>query len=83
VKRNEGPVKNGVLYLWIDNIRNYVLFFLPIVLLFLLHFCFNLYCGGFVLFCNVCVYVCFVMCLCCACVRVCVGFVMCVFVRVL
>ena len=37
-------------------------------------FCFNLYCGGFILFCNVCV---------CVCVCVCVGFVMCVFVRVL
>ena len=36
---------------------------------FLLLFCFNLYCGGFILFCNVC------MC-------VCVGFVMRVFVRV-
>jgi len=34
----------------------------------------NLYCGGFILFCNVCVYVCVCMC---------VGFVMCVFVRVL
>ena len=32
--------------------------------------CFNFYCGGFILFCNVCV-------------CVCVGFVMCVFVRVL
>ena len=52
--------------------------------------CFNLYCGGFILFCNVCVCVCvcvfsnvwvcegFVMCGC-----VCAGFVMCVFVRVL
>jgi hypothetical protein len=46
--------------------------------------CFNLYCGGFILFCNVCVcvYVCvfvcvgFVMCV-CVCVCVCVGFVMC------
>jgi len=65
-----------VLYIWINNIRNYVLFFLPIVLLFLYAFCFNLYCGGFIFFCNVCVCV-------CVCVRVCVGFVMCVFVRVL
>ena len=32
---SEGPVKNGVLYLWINNISNVVLFFLPIVLLFL------------------------------------------------
>ena len=48
------------------------------MLLFLYAFCFNLYCGGFILFCNVCVCV-------CVCVRmcVCVGFVMCVFVRVL
>ena len=41
---------------------------------------FNLYCGGFILFCNVCVGVC--MCgFCnvweCVCVCVCVGFVMC------
>jgi hypothetical protein len=32
--------------------------------------CFNLYCGGFILFCNVCVGV-------CLCVCVWVGFVMC------
>jgi hypothetical protein len=42
------------------------------VLLFLCAFCFNLYCDGFIFFCNVCV-----------CVCVYVGFVMCVFVRVL
>ena len=37
-------------------------------------FCFNLYCGGFILFCNVCVCV----CVCGFCnVCVCVGFVMC------
>jgi hypothetical protein len=46
------------------------------VLLFLRAFCFNLYCGGFILFCNVCVCVCVCMCgfrnVC-----VCVGFVMC------
>ena len=29
---------------------------LPIVLLFLCAFCFNLYCGGFILFCNVWVF---------------------------
>ena len=34
--------------------------------------CFNLHCGGFIMFCNVCVYVC-VWCVC-----VFVGFVMCV-----
>ena len=34
--------------------------------------CFNLYCGGFILFCNVCVCVCV-----CVCGFVCVGFVMC------
>jgi hypothetical protein len=34
--------------------------------------CFNLYCGGFKLFCNVCVWVCV-----CVCVWVCVGFVVC------
>jgi hypothetical protein len=47
---------------------------------------FNLYCGGFILFCNVCVClfvcVCVVVCVCvCMCgfcnVCVCVGFVMC------
>ena len=38
----------------------------------LYYVCFNLYCGGFILFCNMWV-----------CVCVCVGFVMCVFVRVL
>jgi hypothetical protein len=26
--------------------------------------CFNLYCGGFILFCNVCVYVCVCVCVC-------------------
>ena len=46
----------------------YLLPFLPIVLLFLYAFCFNLYCGGFILFCSVCV---------CACVCVCASFVMC------
>jgi hypothetical protein len=50
--------------------------------------CFNLYCGSFILFCNVCVCVGFVMCV-CVClsgfcnVCVCVDFVMCVFVWVL
>ena len=53
MKRSEGPVKNGVLYLWINNIRNYILFFLPIVLLFLLHF---------VLICTVVVLYGFVLC---------------------
>ena len=48
--------------------------FLPIVLLFLYAFCFNLYCGGFILFCNVCVCVC--MCGFCN-VCVCEGFAMC------
>ena len=42
------------------------------MLLFLYVFCFHLYFGGFILFCSVCV-----------CVCVWVGFVMCVFVRVL
>jgi hypothetical protein len=38
---------------------------------YILHFvCFNLYCGGFILFCKVCVFVC-------------VGFAACVFVWVL
>jgi hypothetical protein len=36
--------------------------------------CSNLYCGGFILFCNMCVYVCG---FCNVCVCVCVGFVMC------
>ena len=49
--------------------------------------CFNLYCGGFILFCNACVCVCARVCV-CVCVRVCVcvgrgGVVMCVFVWVL
>jgi hypothetical protein len=51
--------------------------------------CFNLYCGGFILFCNVCVCVGFVMCGCvyvgfvmCVYVWVCVCFVMCVYVWV-
>jgi len=35
VKGSEGLVKNGVPYL--NNIRNKVLFYLPVVLLFLLH----------------------------------------------
>ena len=43
--------------------------------------CFNLYCGDFIWFCNVCVCVGFVMCV-CVCgfcnVCVCVGFVTCV-----
>ena len=60
----------------INNIRNWVLFFLPIMLLFLCAFCFNLYCGGFILFSNVCVCVCVCVCLCgfcnvCVCVCVC------------
>jgi len=53
VKWSEGSVKIGVLYLWINNIRNYVLLF------FLYAFLFNLYCGGFILFCSVCMRVCF------------------------
>ena len=70
VKCSEGPVKNGVLYLWINNIRKLVL------LLFLYAFCFNLYCGGFILFCSVCVCVC--VCVSGFCnVCVCKGFVMC------
>jgi hypothetical protein len=52
------PVQNDVINVWINNIRNYVLLFLPIVLLFLCAFCFNLYCGGFTLFCNVFVCMC-------------------------
>jgi len=42
--------------------------------------CFNLYCGGFILFCNVCVSMCmcgFCNVLICVCVDGCVGFVMC------
>ena len=35
-----------------------MLLFLPIILLFLYGFCFNLYCGGFILFCTMCVCVC-------------------------
>ena len=35
VKWTEGPVKIGVIYLWSNNIRNYVLYFLRILLLFL------------------------------------------------
>jgi len=46
-----------------------------------IHFCFNLYCGGFILFCNVCVFVCvcgfYSVCVCMF-VCVCVGFVVCV-----
>jgi hypothetical protein len=72
VKCSEGPVKNVVLYLLVNNIRNcYVLFFLPIVLLFLYAFCFNLYCGCFILFCNVCECECACGCVCesvCVCV---------------
>jgi hypothetical protein len=66
VKWSEGPVKIGVLYLWINSIRNWV------PLLFLYAFCFNLYCGGFMLFCSVCMRAC-----------VWVAFVIRVFVRVL
>ena len=58
--------------------------FPPIVLLFLYAFCFNLYCGGFILFCDMCVCVCVYECVCvcvCACgfcnVCVCEGFVIC------
>ena len=57
VKWSEGPVKISVLYLWINNIRNYVF------LVFLYAFCFNLYCGGFILFCC-CVYMCVCVCVC-------------------
>jgi hypothetical protein len=56
VKWSEGPVKIGVLYLWINNIRN------EVILIFLYAFRFNLYCGRFILFYNVCVWVGFVMC---------------------
>jgi len=47
-----------------------------------LHFSFNLYCGGFILFCNVCVCACVCVCVrACFCgfciVCVCAGFEMC------
>ena len=45
--------------------------------------CFNLYCGGFILFCNVCVCVCVCVCMCvCMCVCVCVCVCVCRFCNV-
>jgi hypothetical protein len=62
-----------VKFLWIkgDFILRAFDYIVTISLEYILHcVCFNLYCGGFILFCNVC------MCV-CVCVCVCVGFVIC------
>jgi hypothetical protein len=69
-----------VLYLWINNKSKLGTVLSPHCVAFPIAFCFNLYCGGFILFCNV--FVCVCVCA-CVCECVCVGFVMRVFVTVL
>jgi len=72
VKCSEGHVKTGVQYLWSNNIRNYVQYFSPLVLLFLcalLLTAVGLLCIKLLSY----IYFCYLMCIVLLCVCVCIA----------
>jgi len=70
MKCSEGPVKIGVLNLWSNNIRKWVQYFLPIVLLFLCALLLTVV-GLLCIVLLSCVYFCYLLCI--ILVYVCIG----------
>ena len=73
---SEGPVKIGVQYLWSNNIRNYIQYFLPILLLYLcalLLTAVGLLCIELLSY----VYFCYLMCIVLLCVYCCLTYFSC------